>query len=631
MSQTLLPPNNSMFDASEPQDRPGLLASAGKANFWRSSAPKSANKSLEAAGSTWLKYLASRKAVSAHKLARVPLTQSALGWGIKRTQLSKPCQELLAAADHVLAVGKGNSKEKRLRSVAGLVEKWLAGFHELPQNRDSALSVLAVAQLLPHLASMLDGIMWWRALDALYETAQAAANWQIDLDLPPETTLAQQLISGELPLTLALLFPEMKPLHALRNEARTRLTACLDDLLNGEGQCHGTVLSVWRPLLASWTRCAIMGEKFKKSAWSAEAAAQYAWGVTQALRWTRADGTQVFGGPGDAAWDSDFVAAMLDLAGDAADRAAAAESLSNKLYSRKKSVANPAQPESADHCEWAGLAILRCDWSRKSARVGVDFSSDAIRLEVNAGGRQLFSGNWDLAAEADGTALRIEGSWEEACWFSDDECDYLELSCELAGGGTLERQILLARNDGFLLLTDNLIRPRAEQLTHTWSLPLAKGIAFRAENETREGLLVDEKKLLARIIPASLPEWRVDPRVGTLTVEGEGDQDNRLTLRHQQLGNAVCVPMFIDLSPRRVKKPCTWRQLTVAQSLEIVNHDTAAAFRVQCGKDQWVAYRSLTNPANRTFLGQNVSSEFFVARFLSPEGETEELIEIEGR
>ncbi len=56
----------------------------------------------------------------------------------------------------------------------------------------------------------------------------------------------------------------------------------------------------------------------------------------------------------------------------------------------------------------------------------------------------------------------------------------------------------------------------------------------------------------------------------------------------------------------------------------------AVGYRAQCGRDQWLIYRSLAPKANRTLLGQNTSSEFLVARFLAPEGEIDELVEIEG-
>lgn len=630
MSQTLIPTNSTNGSAENTNGTPSLLASASRAKFWRRAAPKKATEAPDTKDSPWQKHLRVRKTLKSTDLYRRTLTRSPLGWGLDREQLNPTTQALLKANDDLLKPGKAGLKGKSLRRGQNAIQTWLKEVQELPQTLNAALASLAVARILPEVASDLDGKIWWHALDALYETAVAASTWQTDLELPPEKTLAQQLVAGELPLTLAYLFPEMKPLHELRGEARGRLTCNLEEVLNGEGLCHGTLLSVWRPLLASWTRSAVIGESFKKNAWSASAAAQYAWSVTQALRWSRADGSQLLSGPGGVVWEKDFIATMLDLAGDAADRSAATESLGKKIYSDPKVKKSAAQPETADRCEWAGLAVLRTDWSRKAARMAVDFSGDVIQLEISAGGRKLFAGPWDFGTEADGTLLRPTNGWEEVCWYSDDEVDYLELSIDLVGGGTLERQVLLARDDDFLLLADNVRRPQADQITHTWSLPLAEEIAFEPNSETREGELVAEKPI-AKVLPLALPEWRVDPRGGTLAAEVEEGKATQLTLRQQQPFEAICAPLFIDLNPRRAQKQCTWRQLTVAESLETVSRDVAVAFRVQCGKQQWVAYRSLAQVANRTFIGQNVSSEFFVARFLAPEGESEEMIEIDGR
>ncbi|MEM8866453.1 MAG: hypothetical protein AAGF31_12985 [Planctomycetota bacterium] len=78
----------------------------------------------------------------------------------------------------------------------------------------------------------------------------------------------------------------------------------------------------------------------------------------------------------------------------------------------------------------------------------------------------------------------------------------------------------------------------------------------------------------------------------------------------------------------RYAKQRTWRQLTVAQSLESVESDVAVAYRYQSGKEQMVMYRSLDPPANRTFIGQNYSSEAVIGRFLES-GELDEYFEID--
>jgi hypothetical protein len=132
-------------------------------------------------------------------------------------------------------------------------------------------------------------------------------------------------------------------------------------------------------------------------------------------------------------------------------------------------------------------------------------------------------------------------------------------------------------------------------------------------------------KPLARVLPLALPEWRVDPRVGQLKTSG-----GRLQLEQSREGTSVSCPLFFDLKRGRLSKPCTWRQLTVAQTLEIQSPDVAVGYRAQCGKQQWLYYRSLAKAANRTVLGQNLSIECLMARFLSPSGEIDELLEIDG-
>ena len=94
-------------------------------------------------------------------------------------------------------------------------------------------------------------------------------------------------------------------------------------------------------------------------------------------------------------------------------------------------------------------------------------------------------------------------------------------------------------------------------------------------------------------------------------------------------GRTAVSPLWIDFSAKRFDKQRTWRQLTVAESLKSVSADVAVAYRMQSGKDQWVLYRSLDDPGNRTFLGQNYSSEQVVGRFDPETGTLDEFYEIE--
>ena len=46
---------------------------------------------------------------------------------------------------------------------------------------------------------------------------------------------------------------------------------------------------------------------------------------------------------------------------------------------------------------------------------------------------------------------------EPLCWVSDDDVDYLELEIEFGEGLRVQRHLLLARHDRFLLLADAVL------------------------------------------------------------------------------------------------------------------------------------------------------------------------------
>ncbi len=594
-----------------------LSGQADTAKFWRNCAPSSVQSTED--WQAWAGHLRQRrtpKPLEKFCDTNEPLLQ----WGISLAQLSKPSVELLQLAKKSNADGK---ETKRILS------RWLKGTKAQPQTIDFALECLAVAHLLPQVANLIEGDLWWKLLDALWQVVQSSAGWRIDVELPAEEGLAQQILTGELPLTLAYLLPEMRPVLKLHKAANEALSEGLAELLNGDGLVRGTHLGILRPLLACWTRCRAMGESHKKNCWNRKAESQYQCLATHSLGLSSPTGMPLLGQPHEAAWTPDFLRTVLRLGGDAAD-VMAARALYSKKLSRQLSCKNKKfVPETSDHCEWSGLAYLRTDWQRDEPTVVVDYTKPELRLEVWAGPQRLISGAWTSETTLDGKRLESVGTWEESCWFSDEDVDYLELSIELSGGARLERQILLARDELFLLLSDYVIGNHANgvasgDIRHTYRLPLDAEVAFQPEKETREGFLSAGKKV-ARVLPLALPEWRTDPRVGQLDVS-----DGQLQLTQQLPGKNLACPLLIDLKKSRAGKPCTWRQLAVAESLELQPHDVAVGYRAQCGKDQWLVYRSLAKQANRSVLGQNLSLECLVARFLAPEGEVDELLEIEG-
>ncbi|HJT35816.1 MAG TPA: hypothetical protein VJ783_27555 [Pirellulales bacterium] len=288
---------------------------------------------------------------------------------------------------------------------------------------------------------------------------------------------------------------------------------------------------------------------------------------------------------------------------------------------RKKSAKLPSP---AAHCEATSLAVLRPAWSSRDM-LAVDYRGREVRSELTCGGQVLWAGRCNPRIAIDGVELLPASDWENLCWVSDDDADYLELQLELLGGVRVQRQLLFARQDRFLFAADAVLCERPATIDYGLTLPLADGVAFLPGEQAREGFLASSGgRRRAQALPLALSEWRGDARCGELA-GGERGLDLRLTAPTAQ---ALYAPLFIDLSPRRFSLPVTWRQLTVAEDRLIVSRDVAVGYRVQIGRSQWLFYRSLAECGNRTLLGQNLVSEFLAARF-GRDGIAEPLMEIE--
>lgn len=275
----------------------------------------------------------------------------------------------------------------------------------------------------------------------------------------------------------------------------------------------------------------------------------------------------------------------------------------------------------------AQAALLRRTKTAPHDELFIDFSRPECHVELRASGATLLNGPWTVQASAGGQPLAPAGSWRESCWERDEAYDYLEIDLPLAGGRLLERQMLFARQERFVLLADALIGPSgnsaANELHYQGSLPLDAQAAFRPAAETREGWLETKNRRQASIVPLALPEWRAEFGHAELSAH-----DGRLSLNQKALGRNLYAPLWIDLDSRRLKRPLTWRRITVAENLAIVPREVAAAYRVQVGGKQWLLYRSLAQRGNRTFLGHNTLCSFACRRLLAG-GATEDLVEIE--
>ncbi len=614
--------------------------------IWHKSAPPAVRHAFSSGNSdagweAWREHLARRKRpVDLNKL--LPDGNDPLGWALPGGLDSLCALRWLQHADR--------SPDGRPTADPALqldVLRWLSESAGGRGEAASALETLACGRAITRLAWVLSPEPWWALLDHLLAAVADAAAVEADRslaqeDFSPDEPLACQLLAGELALTLSYLLPEIAPCRKLKSRARRVLSRGLLDLLDGDGLPHGKHLGLLRPLLACWTRCRAIGARSKDGCWSKSADEQYQWLVRHALRLARHDGSHVFSNGAAGRFDEDLFTAAVRFGGDGDDREIAALVLPGGKKTARKRLSLPALPDSANHSEWAATTVLRRDWSRSAERLTVVYPGRSLRMELACGKDVVCCGTWDLDVRLGGRQLGPTSDWEEVCWISDDDVDFLELEIELEAGIRVQRQMLLARADRFLLLADVVLSDealgggalgsevlgdetrdqRSERLDYRGCLPLGPDVSFQAGDESREGYLVGSKRR-ALVLPLALPEWRSDRRIGELTC-----RDGALELRQSTVGCRLYAPLFLDLDRRRFSRRLTWRQLTVAESLATQPDDVAAGYRVAVGREQWLIYRSLAEKANRTLLGHNLSTEMLVARF-DRAGEVEPLMEIE--
>jgi len=499
---------------------------------------------------------------------------------------------------------------------------WLAESAGAAAGLDCAFEVLAVARSLPRLAAVLSADVWWATLEQLIATAAEAGGLMADDHPLEDNPLPHQLLAGELALTLACLFGEIIPCRKLKRHGRRALSAGLVDLTDGQGLLHAKNLPLLRPLLACWTRCRAIGSSLKGGAFSTAAQLQYEWLLRHALRLSRRDGSSVFCDGLRGASDAGLLQAALHFGGNYEDEEIAALALPKAWTSAAEPKSESALSPPAYHSEWAAVAVLRRRWRRSTEQLTVRYDEPAMQVELSCSEDVVFCGPWQFDLRRDGRPLGPCLDWDEVCWISDDDVDYLELQCDLRGGVSVQRSMLLARKDRFLLLADAVLGDRPGKIEYCGCLPLAPGISFRPAEQSREGLLIGSKRR-ARVLPLALGEWKADGRSGQLAATSQG-----LELHQSQRARRLFAPLFIDLDRRRHRSRFTWRQLTVAESLAIQPPEVAVGYRVALGNRQWLIYRSLGRPGNRTLLGHNLSTEMLVARF-HKSGEVEPLIEIE--
>lgn len=267
---------------------------------------------------------------------------------------------------------------------------------------------------------------------------------------------------------------------------------------------------------------------------------------------------------------------------------------------------------SSNHNEESQEAVLQSGTGARIDRMSVAYHAHEVGLELAALGNMVFSGMIESELRLDGVPLVARGNWRSALWYSDQDCDYLELQLFLSESLRIDRQLLLSRNGHFALVADAIVTPAAERIEYRMSLPTANGAKMTFDTATREGSIC-AGNCTARVFPLTLPQDRVLSTAG-----GCRERDDRLELSHATTGRGIFLPVLFDWHPRRRPARADWCALTVTEPGRVLRSDQAAGFRLRLGKHQLLIYRNLDGSREaRAVLGQHIRFETIVGTFSS--------------
>jgi hypothetical protein len=251
----------------------------------------------------------------------------------------------------------------------------------------------------------------------------------------------------------------------------------------------------------------------------------------------------------------------------------------------------------------------------------VTWADGIVHLRLWAEGRLVLDGVWELQVAVDGVDVPLRGAWESVLWNSEKEADYLELELFVDDRVRINRQILLPRAGQLAVFADAVIAPAGTHIAYRSRVAPANGLVGAASAATRECRLRGPGT--ARLYPLALECDRSANSSGTLSIDGA------VELTQQQPGKALYAPLMIDWSRRRRGARAWWRRLTVSEQGVSIPPDVAAGYRLQVGREQWLAYRSLQSTGEaRAVLGHHSFYETVIGRFL-PNGSVDSLIQVE--
>jgi|GEM_PF-2285234 len=523
-----------------------------------------------------------------------------LFWGLPASIVGSAAEETLEKLQRAI------QRDECSAAVAAGVAETLASAQSSATDTSALHLAIGAAYALPQLGANTTSDLSSQISESLrgFSTAE-----DVDVEANPTAWL---LSAVELPLVLGLV---QHPLDEHRlAELLSRFSLFVEQNLEEEGWLPQALLGELSVMHASLLRCQLI-LSYLEQRFEERIAHRMEWMTRNVLRLLDYNLQQMLG-DGVVNDIGGLARASRRLTTDEEDSRLLKAVESDELPSAKR------LPDCSGHCEELLTAVLRGNWLPRSSKLAVQSIEGRQIVQLSARD-VLVKGSWTPEIVFNGDTLKVDpASVEVNCWNTDIESVYLEFEAKMSGGVTWQRQYALDKREHVLFVADAFFGREPGRWEYRCQIPLAEGVSIEDAHESRELRLLGSKST-ALLLPLSMGEWKAD-RTDDAFSSGEQGIEAQQTRR----GLGCMFAVAIDLDPKRAKRATTWRNLTVSENLKPVARDQALAFRFQFADRQWLIYRSLTPITNRSYLGQNVYSEFAFDRFLE-DGSAESLISVE--
>lgn len=649
----------------------GLTASKKASAAIRKAISRGDAKALQAA---WLDELA-RPLKHIHKaLGQSPLLAM---WSVETVELSSRERELAVSLNDLSSdrprshAENGKTARKSTRPASPFEEilsSWLADGN----GTLGTWETLVLAEILLREGAQLSADCFVRVLSqiACSQTEENPGGLFESITGSPENADPLQLLisSAEVPWISGLILSPILAVSERLDEGRSQLEKTLTESSDTDGLVHGSLLKRLPEWLAPLTRCTLWSNLFQRELWSDEACVRLA-AVTERCammivpiqlhhvesdapaeaKLTLREVLDVLVPVSGSQWDHQLLKLMK-----ACDEPASEEVRRPKKLKKPKDEEAEASEESAETSDrkkkknrkekdkdkkevdekpelvvsWesdaSNIAILRTTAEADADVATLEWHSSTPELTLTAAGVTVFSGAWTWALSIDDQPVDLPTSWKCSCWFLDPETVFVELEGE--GSDTIKRvrQLLLAPQDRFAMITETVTcGDPTKKIQLTTTLPLVDGGTAAPDSITRE-LVLSASQRKIRTIPVWMDDDRILNSPGGCRVA-----DGRLELSAIGQGG-VTMPLALDWHPKRTDAPADWARLTVTEARRVLGSHEASGHRVRIGNHQVLIYRSLQSGQNsRAVLGVHTWDESVYSR-VPPIGKLiQALVEVE--